>query len=102
MSVEAGPPVAAGPHGPPARRRRAPRALDGSTAARAAAGMAAPAVAAAPPRAALGAAGPPLAALSAHPLFGSGLPLLGCYPADRDALHRDLDAADADDVLDLR
>jgi len=43
-----------------------------------------------------------LAALYAHTLFGSGLPLLGCYPADRAGLARDLAAADADDVLDLR
>lgn len=53
---------------------------------------------------ALLAARPTLAALHAHTLFGSGLPLLGCYPADRAALARDLADSDGDGdaVLDRR
>jgi hypothetical protein len=51
---------------------------------------------------ALLAARPTVAALYAHSLFGSGLPLLGAYPAERDAYDRELDAGDPDAVIDLR
>ncbi|MGZ3408458.1 MAG: hypothetical protein ACXVAN_18535, partial [Polyangia bacterium] len=50
---------------------------------------------------ALVAARPTAAALYAHTLFGSGLPLVGCYPADRARLAAALTTRDADDVLDL-
>lgn len=66
------------------------------------AGIDAHAMLGAPSPAALVAARPTLAALYAHTLFGTGLPLLGCYPADRAALARELREGDADAVLDLR
>ena len=52
--------------------------------------------------AALVAARPTAAALYAHTLFGSGLPLVGAYPADRAPLAAELLTRDADEVLDLR
>jgi hypothetical protein len=52
--------------------------------------------------AALVAARPTAAALYAHTLFGSGLPLVGAYPADRAPLAAELATRDADDVIDLR
>ena len=48
------------------------------------------------------AARPTAAALYAHTLFGSGLPLIGAYPADRAALAAELESRDADELLDLR
>jgi hypothetical protein len=50
---------------------------------------------------ALLAARPTVASLYAHSLFGSGLPLLGAYPAERAAYATELDG-DWDAVLDLR
>jgi hypothetical protein len=44
---------------------------------------------------------PTVAALYAHSLFGSGLPLLGAYPAERAAYDGELDG-DWDAVIDLR
>jgi hypothetical protein len=51
---------------------------------------------------ALLAARPTVAALYAHSLFGSGLPLLGAYPAERDAYDVELERGDPDAVIDLR
>jgi len=85
-----------------ARLPRLAAALDGLFAALAAAGLEARALVGADSPAALVAARPTAAALYAHTLFGSGLPLLGAYPADRVTLAADLAARDPDDVLDLR
>jgi len=84
------------------RLPRLAAALDGLFAALAGAGVDAHALVGASSAAALVAARPTAAALYAHTLFGSGLPLLGAYPADRDALAAELATRDADDVLDLR
>jgi len=88
----------------PLDRTRLPRlaaALDGLFTALAGAAIDARALTGAASPDALLAARPTAAALYAHTLFGSGLPLLGAYPADRPALAAALAARDADDVLDL-
>jgi hypothetical protein len=77
-------------------------ALDGLYAALADAGLDAAAFVGAASPAALVAARPTAGALYAHTLFGSGLPLLGLYPADRAALAGELERHGADAVLDLR
>jgi hypothetical protein len=64
-------------------------------------GIDAAAFAGAPTVEALLRARPTVAALYAHSLFGSGLPLLGAYPAERAAYDRELDG-DWDAVIDLR
>jgi hypothetical protein len=48
------------------------------------------------------AARPSVAALYAHSLFGSGLPLLGAYPQEREVIARELDGGDPDAVIDHR
>jgi hypothetical protein len=45
---------------------------------------------------------PTAAALAAPTLLGSGLPLLGAWPAERDLIGAELPLRDADEVLDLR
>ena len=85
-----------------ARLPRLAAALDGLFAALAAAGIEARALVGADSPAALIAARPTAAALYAGTLFGSGLPLLGAYPADRPTLAADLATRDPDEVLDLR
>jgi hypothetical protein len=90
--------------GRPLDRARLPRfgaALDGLFAALDGAGIDARALTGAATPDALLAARPTAAALYAHTLFGSGLPLLGVYPADRPALAAALATRDADEVLDL-
>lgn len=52
--------------------------------------------------AALVAARPSPAALYAHTLFGSGLPLLGAYPADAEPLLQDVARLGVDDAIDCR
>ena len=85
-----------------ARLPRLRAALDGLFAALAEAGVDARALVGAASAEALLAARPTAAALYAHTLFGSGLPLLGAYPADRARLVEELATRDADEVLDLR
>lgn len=85
-----------------ARLPRLAAALDGLFAALADAGVEARALVGAAAPAELVAARPTAAALYAHTLFGTGLPLLGAHPADRDALAAELATRDADAVLDLR
>jgi len=84
-----------------ARLPRLAAALDGLFAALAGAGLDARALVGAASPEALVAARPTAAALYAHTLFGSGLPLLGAYPADRVALAAELATRDPDEVLDL-
>ena len=85
-----------------ARLPRLRAALDGLYAALAGAAVDARALTGASSPTELLAARPTAAALYAHTLFGSGLPLLGVYPADRSALAAELETRDADDVVDLR
>ncbi|MGZ3425723.1 MAG: hypothetical protein ACXVCV_03695, partial [Polyangia bacterium] len=84
-----------------ARLPRLRAALDGLFAALRDAGVDPLALVGASSAEALVAARPTAAALYAHTLFGSGLPLVGCYPADRARLAAALTTRDADDVLDL-
>ncbi len=77
-------------------------ALDGLFAALADAGVSARALVGAASAEALIAAQPTAAALYAHTLFGSGLPLVGAYAADRARIAVELATGDADQVLDRR
>jgi hypothetical protein len=84
------------------RLPRTRAALDGLFTALALQGLDAARFVGAASRPALIAARPSLAALYAHTLFGSGLPMVGAYPADAPALERDLARHGADETIDRR
>jgi hypothetical protein len=85
-----------------ARLPRLRAALDGLFAALHTHGLDAPAFVGCASAAQLIAARPSLAAIYAHTLFGSGLPLVGAYPADAPALAADLGRLGPDETLDRR